>query len=391
MGLIDGLLGRRPTEEVPYADLVEGANDPILAVHAAQGTVLYANPALTGLLGYSREEVMGRSFAELCMPNQVLRSAELIADAWERGGAVSTELALRHKTEKDPIPVEISTRVTQVGKTPAIVLYIRDVRERLRLTRLIEEKNQQLLDSISYARQLQVGVLPSAAMLKTFFPESFILYLPRDIVSGDFYWMAETPRSYLVVVGDCTGHGVPGAMMVMLMVSFLNQAMSTLRDPTPGRLLNFLHQQVCQIFGKENIPDGADMIILEVFKAESALRWASANRPLWWLSASGFQEAKGERASIGGYTPPDYTFSDKSLSLESDMRLYLFSDGYGDQFGGPDGKKISTGRLKRLLQETAHLPLPEQGNALHRFFLEWKGVYEQIDDVLVVGLTPLPS
>ncbi len=391
MGLIDGLLGRKPTEEVPYADLVEGANDPILAVHAAQGTVLYANTALTELLGYSREEVVGRSFAELCMPNQVLRSAELIADAWERGGAVSTELALRHKIEKDPIPVEISTRVTQVGKAPAIVLYIRDVRERLRLTRMIEEKNQQLLDSISYARRLQLGALPPAATLKTFFPESFLLYLPRDIVSGDFYWMTETPRSYLVAVGDCTGHGVPGAMMVMLMVSFLNQALSTLREPTPARLLTFLHQQVCQTFSTEKIRDGADMIILEVLKAEPALRWAGANRPLWWLSAASFQEAKGERASIGGYTPPDYAFSDQQLPLEPDMRLYLFSDGYGDQFGGPAGKKISTGRFKRLLQETAHFSLPEQSDALQRFFLEWKGDHEQIDDVLVVGLNPLPS
>ncbi len=391
MGFIDGLLGRKPAEEVPYADLVEGANDPILAVHAAQGTVLYANTALTELLGYGREEVVGRSFAELCMPNQVLRSAELVADAWERGGAVSTELALRHKTEKDPIPVEISTRVTQVGKAPAIVLYIRDVRERLRLMRMIEEKNQQLLDSISYARRLQLGALPPAATLKTFFPESFILYLPRDIVSGDFYWMTETPRSYLVAVGDCTGHGVPGAMMVMLMVSFLNQALSILRDPTPARLLTFLHQQVCQIFGTEKIRDGADMIILEVLKAEPTLRWSSANRPLWWLSPATFQEAKGERASIGGYTPPDYAFSDQPLPLEPDMRLYLFSDGYGDQFGGPAGKKISTGRFKRLLQETAHLPLPEQSDALHRFFLDWKGEHEQIDDVLVVGLNPLPS
>ncbi len=391
MGFIDGLLGRKPAEEVPYADLVEGANDPILAVHAAQGTVLYANTALKELLGYGQEEVVGRSFAELCMPNQVLRSAELVADAWERGGAVSTELALRHKTEKDPIPVEISTRVTQVGKAPAIILYIRDVRERLRLMRMIEEKNKQLLDSISYARRLQLGALPPAATLKTFFPESFILYLPRDIVSGDFYWLTETPRSYLVAVGDCTGHGVPGAMMVMLMVSFLNQAMSTLEEPTPARLLTFLHQQVCQIFGTEKIRDGADMIILEVLKAEPALRWSSANRPIWWLSAASFQEAKGERASIGGYTPPDYAFSDQHLPLDPAMRLYLFSDGYGDQFGGPAGKKISTGRFKRLLQETAHLPLPEQSDALHRFFLDWKGEHEQIDDVLVVGLNPLPS
>ncbi len=386
MGLIDGLFGRKSIEGVPYADLVEGANDVILAVHAAHGTILYANEAMTGLLGYSREEVVGRSFSELCEASQVLRSAELVADAWERGGAVSTELMLRHKTEKDPIPVEISTRVTQVGKAPAIILYIRDVRERLRLTRMIAEKNQQLLDSLSYARRLQVGALPPITTFKRLFPESFLLYLPRDIVSGDFYWMAETARSSLVAVGDCTGHGVPGAMMVMLMLAFLNQALADLDEPSPARLLTFLHQQVCQIFDTEKIRDGADMIILEFLKSEPTMRWASANRPLWWVANEAFHEEKGERTSIGGYTSPEYAFSDRSIIIQENMRFYIFSDGYADQFGGSDYKKLSTGRFKRLLQSIAHEPLPQQGEALHRFFTEWRGDHEQIDDVLVIGI-----
>ena len=387
MGLMDGLFGRKSIEAVPYADLVEGANDVVLAVHAAQGTVLYANQALTGLLGYEREEIIGRSFAELCEASQVLRSAELIAEAWEKGGAVSTELTLRHKTEKDPIPVEISTRVTQVGKAPAIILYIRDIRERLRLTRMIAEKNQQLLDSISYARRLQSGALPPATAFKKLFPESFLLYLPRDIVSGDFYWVSETSRSYLVAVGDCTGHGVPGAMMVMLMLAFLNQALADLEDPSPARLLTFLHQQVCQIFDTEKIRDGADMIILELFKSEPVIRWASANRPLWWIVREEFGEEKGERTSIGGYTDPEYTFSDRQLIIQENIRLYMFSDGYADQFGGPDYKKLSTGRFKRFIQSIAHEPLSQQGEVLHRFFIEWKGDTEQIDDVLVVGIS----
>ncbi len=391
MGLIDGLLGRKPSEGIPYADLVEGAHDVVLAVHAAQGTVLYANAALTGLLGYEREEVVGRSFAELCVGDQVLRSAELIADAWEKGGAVSTELHLRHKTEKDPLPVEISTRVTQVGKAPAIILYIRDIRERLRLTHMIAQKNQQLLDSMSYARRLQLGAIPPAATLKKLFPESFLLYLPRDIVSGDFYWMAETPDRYYVAVGDCTGHGVPGAMMVMLMLAFLNQALANLEDPSPAKLLTFLHRQVCQIFDTEKIRDGADMIILEISRTSPLMRWASANRPLWWIIQGDFHEEKGERSSIGGYTSSDYDFSDKQLIIQENMRLYLFSDGYADQFGGAEYKKLSTGRFKRLLQETAQEPLPQQGETLHRFFLEWKRDHEQIDDILVLGINPIKS
>jgi PAS domain S-box-containing protein len=391
MGLMDGLLGRKKTEVIPYGDLVEGAHDVILAVHAAHGGILYANPAIEGLTGHKVDEVVGKPFADLCMPDQVLRSAELIADAWERGGAVSTGLSLRHKAQKEPIFVEISTRVTQVGGAPAIILYVRDIRERLRLTRLVAEKNEQLLESIQYARRLQVGALPPPILLSRLFPESFLLYLPRDIVSGDFYWIAETRQSYLLAIGDCTGHGVPGAMMVMLSLAFLNQALSELEEPGPAQLLTFLHRQVCAIFDTEKIRDGADIIMGSVDKSFKQLRWASANRPLWYVQAGTLHEEKGERASIGGHTPLNYEFSEKTLPLEPGMRLYFSSDGYADQFGGPEYKKLTTGRFKRLLADSAQQPIAQQSKALQDFFLRWRGDYEQMDDVLLIGIEPILS
>ncbi|MCX7607189.1 MAG: SpoIIE family protein phosphatase [Bacteroidia bacterium] len=363
--------------------MVEGANDAIIAVHASTGQVLYANPATERLLKQPLDGIVGQPFPSICASEAVLRSAELIADAWEQGGAISAELLLLSQ-EGEKIPVEVSTKVTQVAQQPGIILYIRDIRERLRLQRIIEEKNQQLLESIEYARRLQVGALPSLAQVQVLFPRSFLLYLPRDIVSGDFYWIAEKSGKRFLAVGDCTGHGVPGAMMVMLSLAFLNQALSNLVTPTPAQLLTFLHRSLCNTFDTQRVRDGADILLLE-WSEGGMLRWASANRPLWYFREGEIIEEKGERAPVGGSTDPTYVWSDRLLSPIRG-RLFLSTDGYADQFGGERAKKLTTGRFKRLLGETASLPLAEQAEYLRRFFSEWKGNLEQVDDVLVVGL-----
>lgn len=368
---------------MPFADLVEGAADAILAVHASTGLILYANPAVERLLGFAPAEVQAQPFPSLCAPEAVARSAELIADAWEKGGAVSTELKLRSRSG-EKIPVEVGTRVAAVGKQPAIILYIRDIRERLRLQRIIEEKNQQLIESIQYARRLQLAALPPLEAVRHTFPNSFLLYMPRDIVSGDFYWVAEKAGVKYLAIGDCTGHGVPGAMMVMLSLAFLNQALQDLQQPTPAQLLTALHQSYCTTFAGEKVLDGSDVILLA--QQGSVLTWASANRPLWYFCAGEFCEVKGERAALGAATEADYRWSDKVLPIDKPTRIFLTTDGYGDQFGGPQGKKLTAGRFKRLLADTTSLPLPEQAQKLRAFFTEWKGDQEQVDDVLVAAV-----
>lgn len=351
-------------------------------MHASTGEVLYVNPAVERLLGYAPETVIGRPFPDLCAPEALLRSAELIADAWEKGGAVSTELVLQSATG-EKVPVEVSTRVTEVAKKPAIILYIRDIRERLRLQRIIEEKNKQLVESIEYARRLQLGALPSREELHNLFPASFWLYLPRDIVSGDFYWVGQRGGTRYLAVGDCTGHGVPGAMMVMLSLAFLNQALNFYT--TPAEILTFMHRNLCAVFDVEKVRDGAELILL-AFPPQGPLLWASANRPLWYVEQGQFYEKKGERAPLGGSTHIGYTWQNQALSFSAPARLFLSTDGYADQFGGPNEKKLTTREFKRILVESAALPLAQQEDFLRRFFLSWRGEFEQVDDVLVVGV-----
>jgi len=283
----------------------------------------------------------------------------------------------------EKVPVEVSTRVTEVAKKPAIILYVRDIRERLRLQRIIEEKNKQLVESIEYARRLQLGALPTREELQNLFPASFWLYLPRDIVSGDFYWVGQREGTRYLAIGDCTGHGVPGAMMVMLSLAFLNQALNFYT--TPAEILTFMHRNFCAVFDVEKVRDGAELILL-AFPPQGPLMWASANRPLWYVEQGQFYEKKGERAPLGGSTDIGYTWQNQTLSLSAPARLFLSTDGYADQFGGPKSKKLTTREFKRILEESAALPLDQQEDFLRRFFSSWRGELEQVDDVLVVGV-----
>ncbi|MCX8111963.1 MAG: SpoIIE family protein phosphatase [Bacteroidia bacterium] len=370
--------------DIPFREIVEGANDVIIIVHASSGQILYANPSVAKLLGYAPADLTGGMFTHICAPASVSRSAELIADAWEAGGAVSTELFLLHASGES-IPVEISTRLDKFAGQPAIILYIRDIRERLRLQRIIEDQNRKLLESIQYARRLQIAALPPPAEVAQLGYDSFVIYIPRDIVSGDFYWIGQREGYKYVLLGDCTGHGVPGAMMVMLSLALINQAFQSIPIPTPAQLLTSFHRSLAAILNVEKVRDGADAILIRFDPSATSLWWASAGRPLLYVQDGRLCEAKGERYAIGGATPPDHTWEDHVLPLQPGMRIFLSTDGYADQFGGPKGKKLMTGPFKRILEDTSSLPLAQQKEALLTFFHDWKGSFEQIDDVLIVA------
>lgn len=375
----------RASERVPFQEIVEGANDAILVVHASSGEILYANPAIQKLLNIEPKDLIRQPFMRICAADAVARSAELIADAWEADGAISMELTLCDSAGAK-VPVEVSTRVDRFSGQPAVILYVRDIRERLRLLGIIEAQNQKLLESIQYARRLQSAALPPPSEVEALLPESFLIYLPKDIVSGDFYWVAQRDGYTYLCVGDCTGHGVPGAMMVMLSLAFLNQALQSMPAPTPGQLLTRLHQSFCATLDVGQVRDGADAILIRLAPDHSSLLWASANRPFWYIKGGTLHEHRGERRALGGSTTADYVWQDCELSIDDTTRIFLSTDGYADQFGGPQGKKLMTGAFKRLLTETASLPLPQQKAALLDYFYGWKGSMEQVDDVLVVGI-----
>jgi len=254
---------------------------------------------------------------------------------------------------------------------------------------LVEIKNKEIVASINYAKRLQEAILPSAASLANFFPDSFIFYQPKDIVAGDFYWMLPAGNAILVIAADCTGHGVPGALMSMLGVSLLNQIVSEKKITVPAEILKQLHVAVITALKQEenDSRDGMDIAICRFDLEKNEVHFAGANRPLWLLRNGETQFFPPDKIPVGGLqTKRNITFTSHTIPYTIGDVFYLFTDGYADQFGGDNGKKLMTKKFREIVQETGSSKMPEQKKYLAEYFKRWKGNNEQVDDVLVIGI-----
>jgi len=254
---------------------------------------------------------------------------------------------------------------------------------------IIEEKNHEIMASINYAKKIQTAILKEEQHVSPTFPEHFILFLPKDVVSGDFYWAIEKGNYIYITAADCTGHGVPGAFMSMLGISFLNEINNTEKIQAPAQILNDLRTRIIKELGQtgeiQGSKDGMDMSLVRINTKTNEIAWAGANNPLYVIDNEELIEIKGDRQPVG-YSDQQKPFTDHRLELKKGMVLYLFSDGFHDQFGGSKGKKYKTKQLKNKFLEIHKEPLLEQKNILHKEFLTWRGDIEQIDDVCVIGL-----
>ncbi len=255
----------------------------------------------------------------------------------------------------------------------------------------IEEKNKDITDSINYSKRIQDASLPPIELNHQLFPDSFILFKPKDIVSGDFYWYAEKNGKKLIAACDCTGHGVPGALMSMLGINFLNQIVNENGITSPTEILNLLHKEIRTALKQEEqneSKDGMD-IALVTFNSETEIEYAGAHRPLWIIDDKKKEsiEIKPDKFSIGGLqSETERKFTNHKIGLSKGDSIYIFSDGYADQFGGVGGKKFMTKNFKSLLLNTHSKPMVEQKHILKQAMKEWKGERYQVDDVLVIGI-----
>lgn len=257
---------------------------------------------------------------------------------------------------------------------------------------IIERKNKDITDSIDYAKTIQKAILPTNEYIHALFPESFILFKPKDIVSGDFYWFAEKNGKKIVAACDCTGHGVPGALMSMIGNNLLHHIVNERGITSSDVILNQLHKEIRKTLRQEEQQesrDGMDIAIL-VFNSATELEFSGAQRPLWIVESaeSGYtlKEIKGDKFAIGGLqSEKERTFSSHRLNLSAQTALYIFSDGFADQFSDVD-KKLMTSRFKELILKIQDKPLEEQQQYLGDFIDNWRGKREQIDDILVIGL-----
>lgn len=257
--------------------------------------------------------------------------------------------------------------------------------------KIISTQKQEITDSINYAYNIQQSLLPSPEEIKEALPDSFILFQPRDIISGDFYFVEKVNGGVIFAVADCTGHGVPGAMMSMLGTEELQKAIQLSTDP--GKIIAEVNRSIRdalkQTDADGSLRDGMDMAVC--FLRGNELLYAGAQRPLWMVRDGKLMDYVATKVSVGGRTSDHQVFAVNSITVQPGDMLYLTSDGYADQFGGPTGKKLMTKNLKALLARNAGESAARQREILAAEFAQWKGDIEQVDDVCVMGVRVTPT
>ncbi|MDZ7737940.1 MAG: two-component regulator propeller domain-containing protein [Bacteroidales bacterium] len=254
----------------------------------------------------------------------------------------------------------------------------------------IEYQNREITDSINYAQRIQASLLPPVKKLDDIFKGAYVFYRPRDIVSGDFYWFDMLSEETIIIVcADSTGHGVPGAFMSMIGSALLQEIVNRKEITRPSEILKTLDREISTTLnqtGDDKSNDGMDMVVCEFNPKTRLLRFASALRPVIIVMDGEQYYIRGNKSSVGGEYLGEKYFDDQEYYLKENDIVYIFSDGYPDQFGGPDGKKLKMVRLKRLLEEIKDLSMEEQHKRVSDYFDEWKGKLEQVDDVLLMAI-----
>lgn len=301
-------------------------------------------------------------------------------------------------------------------------ILLREKNEEIRKQKdLVAEKNKEIVDSINYAKRLQEAILPPVEQIQKHLPKSFVLYKPKDIVAGDFYWMhfvgsEKDGISLLIAVADCTGHGVPGAMVSVVCANALNAAVKEFNLTEPARILDKVNELVEETFSKSasEVRDGMDISLLKIEyindnpdnklpkgklvipKGQSLadvlqgnkkyeIQWAGANNSLWYISGGEWKEISADKQPVGKFINRK-PFTNHTIRLKKEDSLFLYSDGFADQFGGDKGKKIKTKFLKEVLFKNSGQDQDQQKRSLENEFDQWKGNYEQVDDVCIIGI-----
>lgn len=288
--------------------------------------------------------------------------------------------------------IEFQYEIDKISKEAEIerlkTVELKKANERIeKQSQIMHERNREITDSILYAAKIQQAILQEEEYVSKHLPEHFVLFKPKDIVSGDFYWMNEIGDDLFVSVADCTGHGVPGAFLTLLGTTFLNEITRQNHEIQPAEILEELRKRfIYELSPDGESRDGMDISLIKINLKTNEAVWAGANNPVWIINKNGEEKIiEADKQSIG-YAELLEPFTNHPIQLNKADMIYLFSDGYADQFGGRLGKKFRKSNLLNLIKSIHHLEMNEQKEKLNSNFEEWKGKLDQIDDVCLIGM-----
>lgn len=289
--------------------------------------------------------------------------------------------------KSSPIYDEKGNRVRNSGICMDIT--VRKTNEKLleKQKAITEEKNKDIMDSIMYAKHLQDAILPPYSLIKQYLPDSFVLYKPKDIIAGDFYWMEKVDDLILISAADCTGHGVPGALVSVVCSIALNRAVKEFHITEPGKLLDKVRELVLETFEKSEstVHDGMDISLCCINTLTGKIQWSGAYNSLLYIQNKTLLEISADKQPVGK-SDTSSPFKTHTLKLQHGDSLYLFTDGYSDQFGGEKGRKFMYHQFQETLLSLVDLSMENQKDKLEAVFGTWKGSLEQVDDILIIGI-----
>ncbi|MBE9469402.1 MAG: PAS domain S-box protein [Bacteroidetes bacterium] len=398
-------------KELKKLSIVASKTDNAVALMDAKGNFEWVNYGFTNMYGYTIDELVNEK-NNIIGFDASLDINDLISVWFGKKQAIIYETEkVTKRAEKIWVQTTLTPILDESNKVQKLIAIDSDISKIKRAEEQIQQKNdkietqrdfalkqrdeismqkQEIIDSIIYAKRIQTAVLPSKKRISKIIPEYFILYKPRNIVSGDFYWIQEKDNKVIIVVADCTGHGVPGAFMSLIGISFINEIVNVNNIIKPNEILDNLKTRIInslqQTSREDSIRDGMDMSICVIDKEKNVLNFAGANNPIYIVRDDELIEVTPDKMPVSIYKNISKPFTNHKINLTKGDLLYLFTDGYADQFGGEKAKKFKYRQFKQLFLKIKEASMFEQKLILDKEFERWSGNLEQVDDILVLGI-----
>jgi PAS domain S-box-containing protein len=366
-------------------------NSPDLITRLEDGAISYINPIIEAYTGKAPENFLNRKAKDTDLDSQVLESwLNIVEQVNATNAKVATEMDFPSEMGKRVMQVNAIPEYDELDKLESVLVVSHDITERKIIELEIQNKNKKITESINYSKRIQTAILPNTRLINRALPDSFILYKPRDVVSGDFPWFVQIKDEIFIAAVDCTGHGVPGAMLSLIGYFLLNDIVRSRKITEPGKILDLLDEGVTTTLRQDEdstTKDGMDIALCKINVAASEVEYAGAHRPLYIMKNGVMQEIKGNKFPIGGGIFKNQTnFTNTKVKMGKGDSIYFSSDGFPDQFGGPEGRKFGPKKTREIIERIHALPMKDAVHTFDQEWENWRGETKQTDDVLLIGI-----
>src|SRR5687768_6659077 len=366
-------------------------NSPDLIIRLEEDTITYINPVIEYYTGKTPVAFLNKNARETGLDPAILESwRKIVEQVSESGAKIILEMDFPVANGKRIMQVPAIPEYDESARLESVLVVSHDITERKKIEVEIQHQNRKITESINYAKRIQNAILPNNRVINRALPDSFILYKPRDVVSGDFPWFVQVKDEIFIAAVDCTGHGVPGALLSLIGYFLLNDIVRSRKITEPGKILDMLDEGVTTTLRQDEdatTKDGMDIALCKINVTTREVEYAGAHRPLYIMKNSVMEEVKGNKFPIGGGIFKNQTnFTNTKIKLQKGDSIYFSSDGFPDQFGGPEGRKFGPKRVREIIEQVHKKNMADAMTVFDNDWEGWRDTTKQTDDVLLIGI-----